>query len=269
MDILNKQKQWAKEMRLKALDMALGTGSNGSHIGGAFSAMEIFATLYTTQNIHAENPFDENRDRIIVSKGHCVLAYYTALQKAGFLTESDLGMFDKNGTHFHGHPGRNIEKGIEFSSGSLGLGISFGIGVSLACKRKCLNNRIFIILGDGECNEGLVWEAVMSAVNFRLSNITLIVDWNKYQLDGLTDEVMKVSLDKNFESFGFDTQIVDGHDCDALTKSLKYESDKPKAILAKTIKGKGISFLTNNKISHHCQITQKQYEQALSELNQM
>jgi transketolase len=271
MENLNdKQKRWAKEMRLKALEMALGTGNNGSHIGGALSAMEIFATLYSTINVDPNNPFDENRDRVIVSKGHSVLAYYTALNKAGFLSEADLDSFDKNGTLFHGHPARNVKQGIEFSAGSLGLGLSFAIGMSLACKRKGLQNRIFVIVGDGECNEGLVWETLMSATNFNLLNLTVIIDWNGYQLDGPTDDIMQLSsLEKKIESFGFDTQVIDGHDCDALTKSLQYKSNKPKAILAKTVKGNGVSFLMNNKNAHHCVITQKQYEQALSEINQI
>jgi transketolase len=268
---VNKQQaNWAKEMRLKALNMALNTGSHGAHIGGAFSAMEILATLYSTINIHADNPSDENRDRVILSKGHGVLAYYTVLQKLGFILESELDTFDKNGSSLHGHPRRNIERGMEFSSGSLGLGISFAVGVALACRKKGLQNRIFVITGDGECDEGMVWEALMSAANFNLSNLTVIVDWNGYQVDGPTNDVMNLhALDRKFESFGFDTQIVDGHDCSAITEALKHRSDKPNVILAKTVKGNGISFLINNKNAHHCMITQKQYEQALSEISQM
>jgi transketolase len=271
MENLNeKQNRWAKEMRLKALDMALSTGSNGSHIGGGFSAMEILATLYSIINIHPNKPLDENRDRVIFSKGHGVLAYYTALEKIGFLSEQELNLFDKNGSSLHGHPKRNIERGIEFSSGSLGLGMSFAVGVALACKKKGLQNRIFAIIGDGECDEGIIWESLMSAANFNLSNLTVIIDWNGYQLDGATEEVMNLyELDKKIKAFGFDVQVVNGHDCKALTEALEYNSDKPKALLAKTVKGNGISFLVNNRNAHHCVITQKQYEQAWAELNQM
>ena len=177
-----KQEKWAKEMKLKALDMAFGTGSLGAHIGGGFSAMEIYSVLYSgILNVGKNSLHSDNRDRIIASKGHGVLAQYTALWEAGLLTEEELDTFDKNGTHFYGHPCRNLDKGIEFSAGSLGLGISFGVGVALSCKNKGLDNRIVIVIGDGECNEGIVWEAIMTAVNYQLSNLTLIVDRNKYK----------------------------------------------------------------------------------------
>ena len=163
------------QMKTKALEMALGTGSNGSHIGGAFSAMEIFAALYEVANIDMNNP---ERDRIIVSKGHCVLAYYTALWQKGLITEEELSTFDKNGTKFHGHPHRQLDKGIEFSGGSLGLGLSYAVGVALACKRKGMKNRIDVLVGDGECDEGIVWESLMSIKNYQLDNMTIIVDRN-------------------------------------------------------------------------------------------
>lgn len=263
-----KQQTWAKEMKLKALDMALSTGVNGSHIGGGFSAMEIYAVLYSgILNVGPAVKSDVIRDRIIASKGHGVLAQYTALWKVGLVSDDDLNTFDKNGTHFYGHPFRNLEKGIEFSAGSLSLGLSFGVGVALSCKKRELSNRVVIVVGDGECDEGLVWESLMSASNFGLDNLTIIVDKNGYQLDGTTEEVMNANnLSEKFNAFGFDVEEVDGHDCFQLTSAIQKRYDRPNVIIANTVKAHGISFLENNKMSHMCPLTQKQYDQAVMEI---
>lgn len=256
------------DMKLKALDMALSTGGNGSHIGGAFSAMEIFATLYAVANI--VDVQDVNRDRVIVSKGHCVLAYYTALWKRGFIKEDDLLSFDKNGTRLHGHPHRNLSFGIEFSAGSLGLGISYATGVAMASKQRKLENRIYVILGDGECDEGIVWEALMSIANFELNNIVIIVDRNGYQLDGETKEVMNhYSLENKFQSFGFDVDVVNGHSIPELYNSFVKPSNKGRVIIANTAKANGISFLMNNKMAHHCVLTPKKYDKAVEDIKAM
>lgn len=262
------QKTWAKEMKLKALDMAFGTGSFGAHIGGGFSAMEIYSVLYSgILKVGKEYLHSETRDRIIASKGHGVLSQYTALWKAGLVSDEDISVFDKNGTHFFGHPSRNLDKGIEFSAGSLGLGLSFGVGVALSCILKNINNRIIVVVGDGECNEGIVWESVMAASSYNLSNLTIIIDRNHYQLDGPTDEIMKMScLEEKFKAFGYEVDVVDGHDCESLTTAIEKRYDKPNVIIADTIKAHGISFLENNKMSHQCSLTQKQYEQAKQEL---
>lgn len=250
-------------MKLKALGMALSTGRNGSHIGGGFSSMEIFATLTDVARLGK----DENRDRIIVSKGHCVLSYYTALWKHGFLSEEELSTFDKNGTHFHGHPHRDLNHGIEFSGGSLGLGISYAVGVAIACKRNKLDNTVYVILGDGECDEGIVWESLMSIASYKLDNIVVIVDRNKLQLDGPTVDVMnQYCLEDKFKSFGFNVDVVDGHSIDALYDSLSEKIVKPRVIIADTYKAHGISFLEGKKESHQCSISEKQYEQAVKEI---
>ena len=261
-----KIKQNVFEMKLKALDMALST-SFGAHIGGGFSAMEIMACLYEVANI--PSMAEEGRDRIILSKGHGVLALYTALWKKGFMTEEDLATFETDGTMFHGHAHRNLEKGIEFSGGSLGLGISYAVGVAKACKDKGLNNRIYVIIGDGEMDEGIVWEALMSIVHFDLNNVTVIVDRNQYQLDGATDEIMKLlSIEDKLKSFGYDVETVNGHSIPALLETLDKTSEHPRAIVANTIKANGISFLMNNKISHQCVLPQKKYELAVEEIKQ-
>ena len=258
----------AQRMRLKALEMAFKSGKNGAHLGGGLSAIEILATLYgKVLNVNPLNPFDENRDRLIISKGHCVLAYYTALLEKGFMTEDDLLKFEVNGEHLHGHATRNIEKGIEFSGGSLSMGMSFAVGEALACKKKGLSSRIFTLVGDGECDEGLIWEAAMSAANFKLNNFVVIVDQNKLQYDGYTIDVMnQYSLLEKFKAFGFDTIEVDGHNCSALFSELTRNSDKPRCIIAQTIKGKGVSFMENTSAWHGKAPNDEDFEKAMREL---
>ena len=253
-------------MKLKALDMALST-SFGAHIGGGFSAMEIMRCLYEVANIPSMD--DERRDRIILSKGHGVLALYTALWKKGLMTEEDLATFETNGTKFHGHAHRNLEKGIEFSGGSLGLGISYAVGVAKACKMKGFDNRIYVVLGDGELDEGIVWEALMSIVNFGLNNVTIIIDRNQYQLDGPTSDVMNLNpIEDKLTAFGYETETVDGHSLTELLGVLGKSTEKPHAIIANTIKANGISFLENNKMSHQGVLSKKKYEQAVEEIKQ-
>ena len=260
--------QLSKEFRLSALKMAHDCGKNGSHIGTAFSSIEIYATLFgSVLNIDAQKPFDENRDRLVVSKGHSVLAYYTALRYAGFLTDEDIASFETNGSHFHGHAMRNLEKGIEFSGGSLSMGMSFAVGLALSCKRKGLKNKVYCIVGDGECDEGLIWEAAMSAANFKLDNFTVIVDRNVLQYDGPTGSVMDLlDLGAKFKAFGFSVSEVDGHNCDELLRALTENHDIPKCVIAHTIKGKGISFAENVKEWHHHTLSDSEYEQAVKEV---
>ena len=253
------------EMKLKALEMALSTGKNGSHIGGGFSAMEIMVTLFEIADLSEE----EDRDRIIVSKGHCVLALYTALWKHGFISDKELATFDKNGTHFHGHPHRDLSHHIEFSGGSLGLGMSYAVGVALSCKKKGLNNKVYVILGDGECDEGIVWESLMSAAAFHLDNLVIIVDRNKLQLDGPTKEVLnQYSLEDKFKAFGYTVDVVNGHSVEDLYHVLTLHRPMPRAIIANTNKANGLSFLQDRKESHQCSISEAQYEQAVKEIKE-
>lgn len=261
-------KEFAKSIRLSALLMAYNSGKNGSHLGAGLSTVEIFAALYgKVLHFDVENADDENRDRLVVSKGHCVLSYYSALHSVGFVSDGDIASFETNGSHFHGHAMRNLKKGIEFSGGSLSMGISFAVGQALACKKKGLSSRVFALLGDGECDEGLVWEAAMSAANFHLSNFVVIVDRNKLQYDGPTTEVMnQLDLAEKFKSFGFDVRTVDGHNVDALVCELEKASDKPVCVIADTIKGKGVSFMEGNKEWHHHTLTEEQYKQAKKEI---
>lgn len=258
----------AKSLRLSVLEMAYNCGKNGSHLGGGLSTVEIFAALYgKVLHYDISNGEDENRDRLVVSKGHCVLAYYSALRWAGFLSDEDIASFETNGSHFHGHAMRNLQKGIEFSGGSLSMGMSFAGGIALACKKKGLGSRVFAIVGDGECNEGLIWESAMSVANYGLNNFVLIVDRNKLQYDGPTTDVMnQIDLGDKFRAFGFDVRVLDGHNCEALAIALDTPSDKPICVIADTIKGKGISFMEGVKEWHHHTVSQKEYEQARKEV---
>ena len=252
-------------MKLKALEMALST-KFGAHIGGGFSLMEIMACLYEVANIPTTKA--PERDRIILSKGHGVLALYTALWQHGYLTDDDLATFETNGTSFYGHAHRSQQYCIENTGGRLGLGISYATGVALACKKRGLQNRIFVILGDGELNEGIVWEAIMAIANFDLNNVTLIVDRNGFQLDGPTAEVMSTApIEGKLAAFGFDVITVNGHDITQLMEVLPQRGEKPRAIVADTVKANGISFLVGNKLSHQCVINNKKYQQAVAEIN--
>ena len=258
----------AKRMRLKALEMAYRGGQNGAHLGGGLSAVEIMAVLYgDVLNVDPCAPFNPQRDRLIVSKGHCVLAYYTALYENGFLSAQDLEGFEKNGCHWHGHAMRDLLHGIEFSGGSLSMGMSFAVGEALACKAKGLKCRIFVLVGDGECDEGLIWEAAMSAAHYKLDNLCVIIDKNQLQYDGETEIVLNInSLSEKFNAFGFDVEEVDGHDCDQLVKALNTRSEKPRCVIAHTIKGKGVSFMENDKAWHHHTLNEAQYIQAREEV---
>lgn len=263
----------SRRMRLRALEMAYKSGQNGAHLGGGLSAIEILAMLYhDVLYVDPCNPCDENRDRLIVSKGHCVLAYYTALYEKGFLSAQDLEQFEQNGYHWHGHAMRDLTHGIEFHGGSLSMGMSFAVGEALACKAKGLQSRVFVLIGDGECDEGLIWEAAMSAAHHQLDNLCVIVDRNRLQYDGETAEVLNTdSLVEKFKAFGFDVAEVDGHDVDALKSVLeignwKLEIGKPRCVIANTIKGKGVSFMENDKTWHHHTLNEAQYNQAREEV---
>jgi len=258
----------AKRMRLRALEMAYDSGVNGAHLGGGLSAIEIMATLYhDVLRVDPCVPTEPQRDRLIVSKGHCVLAYYTALYERGFLREQDLKQFEQNGYHWHGHAMRDLAHGIEFSGGSLSMGMSFAVGEAIACKAQGLDSRVFVLVGDGECNEGLIWESAMAAAHYGLDNLCVIVDKNGLQYDGETKSVLNTeSLTAKFAAFGFVVDEVDGHECDALRDVLSRKKKQPHCVIANTIKGKGVSFMENDKIWHHHTLNEAQYNQAREEV---
>lgn len=262
----------SKQMRLSVIETGYGAGKNAAHFGGALSAVEILACLYGgIMDVDPKNPSKEPRDIFIMSKAHAVLALYTALAYTGFFPVEELKTFEVNESELAGHPTMNVNRGIEFSGGSLGMGLSQGVGVALGYRKKKIDNRVFVMLGDGELDEGSNWEAAMSAAHFNLDNLIVIVDKNTVQGDGTTDEIMKLGdLAQKFSAFGFETREVDGHNISALYENISALIDnhngKPKALIAHTIKGKGVSFMENNHVWHHNIMTPQQYEQAIQEL---
>jgi transketolase len=256
------------DIRKKCLDVALAAGARATHFGGGISSVDILATLYfAVMNYDVDNPTWEKRDRFILSKGHGVLGYYATLAEVGFLTDGELSTFEQNGTILPGHPLINKNKGIEFTNGSLGMGLAVGIGNAIAAKRKGLEYKTFVLLGDGECNEGSVWEAAMAAAHYELDNLIAIVDRNKYQLGGANCDIMNLGdLRKKFSSFGWYAIEIDGHDVPSIYMALNEDSaGKPKAIIANTIKGKGFSFSEKGNEWHHAVLTKKLYDLGVTE----
>lgn len=259
----------AKEMRKDVLRMSLKAGNAGAHIGGSLSMIEIMAVLYlAVLKLNPADPLWEGRDRFILSKGHCVLAQYAALKQRGILTENDLRTFEEPDSSLCSHATLCPEKGIEVSTGSLGQGLSMGIGMALSLKRKQNKEaRVFVLLGDGECDEGSVWEAAMAAAHFNLNNLVAIVDKNEMQLDGKTHEVMGLgNLKEKWTAFGWNAVERDGHNIAALNEALDTSTDRPLALIAHTIKGKGVSFMENLAQWHHGRLGQKQFDLAMAEL---
>ena len=263
-------KLFSKNVRSKILDMAYEAGSNSSHFGGALSIVEIISTLFSYQmKIDKKDPEWSERDRFILSKGHACLAYYAALSEVGYIPEKELKTFEKDGSKLTGHPVKNIKYGIEFSTGSLGIGLSIGIGLALAAKRKKKSNKTYVIVGDGECNEGSIWEGALAAPNFQLDNLFVIVDKNNLQQTGSTSEIMKTeSLKDKWLSFGWNVQELNGHDINEILNFFAKEKKQgiPNLIIANTIKGKGFSFSENDNNWHHAVLTKTLYEKAKKEL---
>lgn len=255
------------QLRSRIVELAYRSGKNGSHLGGSLSAVEILKNLYLSGGNF--NPLQDNRDRLILSKGHAALALYCVLEAEGIISTEEADTFEQNGTTLFAHAKKDTDKGIEFSGGSLSLGASYAVGVALACKSKGFNNHIYVLLGDGECDEGLVWEAVMSAVNYHLDNLTFIVDCNGLQSDGYTKDIMDHSpLENKFKGFGCKVLSVDGHSDKDLQEAFKQKgNNSPFVIVAHTVKGKGVSFIENMQQWHHGVLSHQQYEQALEEIH--
>ena len=261
---------FAKILRINVLNTAFATKGKNAHLGGALSMCEILAVLFKeVMNISVSNFSSQNRDKFILSKGHSVLSYYAALKELGFISKEELLNYEGKNTFLFGHPVRQLDKGIEFSTGSLGMGLSIGIGIALAKIHLNLNNKVYVILGDGECNEGSVWEGAMAASKFNLKNLQVIVDKNNFQQTGSTNEIMpNDNLSSKFKEFGWNVIEVDGHNVKDLIFALTKEKNnhKPNAIIANTIKGKGIKLFENDNKWHHNLLTKNNYEEALKEV---
>lgn len=259
----------ATKARLLGLD-AVHTAASG-HIGGSLSAMDILTTLYfNVMQVDPANPQDPDRDRFVLSKGHCTPALYPVLSLRGFFPQEDLKLFRSIKGHYSGHPDMRHVKGVDMSTGSLGQGISAAVGMALAGKLAKKDYRVYALLGDGEIAEGQVWEAAMAANKFHLDNLCAVIDLNGLQIDGTTEEVMPTEpVDKKFESFGWHVIKIDGHDFEQIDQAFeeaKATKGQPTVILAKTVKGKGVSFMENQAGWHGKAPNDEQFAQARAEL---
>ena len=258
----------AAEIRKGALT-AVYSASSG-HPGGSLGIADILAYLYFEEmNVDPKTPKDPDRDRFVLSKGHTSPALYATLAERGFFPKEDLKTFRHKDSYLQGHPDMKHIPGVDMSTGSLGLGISAACGMALSAKISEKKYRVWTILGDGESEEGQVWEAAMFAAHYGLNNLCAFVDFNGLQIDGPVTEVMNPTpLDKKFEAFGWNVITIDGHDFDQIEKAVNAAktSSKPTAVIAKTIKGKGVSYMENAVSWHGSAPNKEQYELGMKEL---
>ncbi|MGI5854364.1 MAG: transketolase [Bacillota bacterium] len=259
-------KKKAKEIRKRLLQMIYE--SKTGHTGGVLSSVDILVSLYyAVMNVDPKNPDWPERDRFILSKGHSVEGLYCILADKGFFPEEELKTFSQYGSRLIGHPTRKVP-GIEANTGALGHGLSIGVGMALGFKLDHKPQRVYVLMGDGELAEGSIWEAAMSASNYKLDNLTGIIDRNGLQISGNTEDVMALEcLREKWEAFGWAVTEVDGHNFDLLVGNLKSTyAGKPHLIIAKTIKGKGVTFMENNAKWHHGVPSAEQFDVAISDL---
>ena len=259
----------AAKGRLLGLDMVYHCASG--HLGGSFSAMDVLTVLYfETMHIDPAAPQDPDRDRFVLSKGHCTPALYPILAQRGFFPEEDLKLFRSIDGHLSGHAEMRHVKGVDMSTGSLGQGISAAVGMALAGKLDGRSYRTYALLGDGEIEEGQVWEAFMSAAKYELDGLCAVIDVNGLQIDGRTADVMPSEpLDEKLAAFGWHVIKVDGHDVEAIAAAFEAAAQvkgRPTVLLAKTVKGKGVSFMENDPGWHGKAPNAEQYEKARAEL---
>ena len=245
--------------------------ANAGHTGGSLSCIDILNVLYNhVMHVGPDNFTSPDRDRYIQSKGHSVEALYVVLADKGFFPESDLETLCKYQSHYIGHPTKKVN-GVEQNTGALGHGLPISVGTAIAAKLDNRPYRVFTLLGDGELPEGSNWEAALTAAHYKLDNLCAIIDYNQLQITGPTAQVCNTDpLDKKFESFGWSVRQVDGHDYEALVKTFEaipFESEKPSLVIAHTTKGKGVSYMENNVKWHHGVPNEKQFEEALNELD--
>ena len=259
----------ANDIRIEIIEQVYN--ANSGHPGGSLSCADILAVLYFNQmNIDSENPNAKGRDRFVLSKGHCAPALYATLARKGYFDKELLKGFRKVESNLQGHPDMKKVPGVDMSTGSLGQGLSAAVGMAIGSKMEHEGYRVYCLLGDGELEEGQVWEAAMSASKNKLDNLCAIVDYNTLQIDGNVEEVAGlIDMKEKFESFGFNVIEVNGHDIEALIhafNSAKHQKDMPSVIIARTIKGKGVSFMEGKAEWHGKAPNQEQYEEAINEL---
>lgn len=261
--------QQCNSIRRRIIELGYATGKNGAHFGSSLSLVEILVAVYRYILHHhpAESTATPAAGRFFLSKGHGALGYFAVLEFFGLLPGEQSSQFEVNGSNFFAHAHKDPTIGIEYSGGSLGLGVSLAVGVAVASRLKGDLRDIIVLAGDGECDEGIVWEALMSAAHYKLSNFTLIVDRNMMQSDGDKRHIMgHQDICSKLLSFGFDVTQVNGHSEAELIAGLLKTADRPKAIVADTIKGCGVSFMQGNADWHHGSLNQASYELAMNEL---
>lgn len=263
--------QISKDIRKKVLKMTYE--SQTAHIGSSLSEVDILAVLYfKILSVDPKNPLFDERDRFILSKGHAAAALYATLAQRGFFSEEILDTYCQDGGKLPGHSTKGCVPGVEASTGSLGHGLPMGNGMALAAKNDGKKYRIFVLMSDGECEEGSVWEAAMFASHHKLDNLIGIIDYNKLQAFGRTNEVLNLEpLKKKWEDFGWQVKEIDGHNFAEIEKSLSqipFKEGKPSLVIAHTVKGKGISFMENKLESHYLPPNKEQYLRALKEICQ-
>ena len=261
-------KQFCQAVRRDIINMTANAGSG--HPGGSLSSVELISAIFSRMRVDPQNPRDPDRDRFVLSKGHSAPCYYGVLAEKGFFDKVEFESFRQLHGILQGHPDMKKVPGVDASSGSLGQGASIAVGMALGAKHQGRDIRVFTVLGDGECQEGQVWEAFMAANHYKLDNLTICIDNNGLQIDGSNDEVMSLGdLAGKLRAFGFHTiELADGNDLEAVLSALDEptEPGKPKAILAHTVKGKGVSFMENQVGWHGKAPNAGQRQQALEEL---
>lgn len=265
-------KKFAKEIRLSVLKMLVNLGFG--HFGGSLSVVEVLAVLYgTVMKIDPKNPGWDERDYMVLSKGHAGPALYATLALKGYFPKEELMTLNINGTHLPSHPDRLLTKGVDATTGSLGQGISLATGIALAQKISNKENRVFSIVGDGELNEGQCWEAFQFIAHRKLNNLVVFVDYNKQQLDGTLEDIINpFSLTEKFKAFGFDSVQIKGDDIEGiyeLIKDKRSADEKPLAVILDTKKGQGVKYIEELKNSHHLRLTDDvkiEIEKAIAEI---
>ncbi len=262
----------AANVRKNVLTAVHAAGSG--HPGGSLSIADLLTLLYfEVLNVNPENPKNPDRDRFVLSKGHCSPALYGVLAERGFFPKEDLVTFRKTGSYLQGHPDMKSVPGVDMSSGSLGQGICAANGMALAGKIDKKSYHVYTVLGDGELEEGQVWEAAMYAAHYKLDNLTAFVDFNGLQIDGkITDVLSPLPIDKKFDAFGWHTIVCDAHDFKALEKAIKKARSvkgKPTVVILKSIKGKDVSFMENNAAWHGSAPNDEQFNQAIKDIDKV
>jgi len=269
MEVIEKLQTTAKKIRMGIVEQVYKAGSG--HPGGSLSIADILTVLYFKElNIDSKNPKWKDRDRVILSKGHCAPALYSCLANRGFFAPEELENFRKIDGKLQGHPDMNKVPGVDMTTGSLGQGLSCANGMAIAGKLDNKDYRVYCILGDGEIEEGQIWEAAMASAKYKLDNLCVIVDNNNLQIDGTIEEVMNsYPIDEKFKSFGFQIINIDGHDINEIIKAFEVAKEvkgKPTCIIAKTVKGKGVSFMENKVEWHGKAPNEEEHKQAIKEL---